>query len=481
MTRLTVALVLVVSAIGAFAISAALDSLPAGATHSGDKNCSDFASQKAAQDHYNAHPGDPDNLDGNDNDGKACESLPCPCYTGGPTPPSTPKPATPTPKPATATPTPLPTPTPQPTPYVWARRWGDVDCSNAVNPVDSLKLLRADAGLSVAYQTPQCPEIGGAVPAGIASVPVTPWGDVDCSSSADPVDSLKVLRFDAGLSVAQNAGCPQMGSPISSGEGVLEIRHIDVGQGDAALIIAPNGDTAMIDSGRSGCGGLVDAVNDAGVEDLEYHFATHYDADHIGCLDDLVADGVSVDSCYDRGGSKDTDTFEDYVAACGASRNTAQKGQVFNLGSVAITVVDLNGAGISTDEENALGMVLVVEYGSFRHVFPGDLEGTSPDIESVVGPQVGDVDVCKVTHHGSKFSNTDAWLDATTPEVCILSVGNNPYGHPTSEAVDRLHAHGVEVFWTQAGSGATPGVGDQVCGGGVVVSVGASGEYDVSC
>ncbi|HUF52781.1 MAG TPA: hypothetical protein VMR52_03270 [Dehalococcoidia bacterium] len=471
--RITLAIAIAVLAIGLLLVSLPDSGI---ADHSGDLNCSDFPNQKAAQDHYNAHPGDPDNLDGNDNDGKACESLPCPCYFGGPIAPSTP-----TPKPATPAPTPVPTPTPQPTPYVWARLWGDVDCSNAINPVDSLKLLRADAGLSVAYQTPQCPQIGGVVPASIASVPVTPWGDVDCSGSADPIDALKILRFDASLSVNQADGCPTIATTWSN-EGTLRIEHIDVGQGDAALILAPNGDTAMIDSGRwNSCGGLVSHVNDAGVSHLNYHFATHYDADHVGCLDDVVASGVTLGACYDRSGSKDTQPFDDYAATCGASRHTALKGQVFSMGSVSITVVDLNGAGISTDDENALGMVLVVEYGSFRHVFPGDLEGTSPDVESVVGPQVGDVDVCKVSHHGSKFSNTDAWLEAITPEVCILSVGNNSFGHPTVEALDRLHAHGVDVYWTQQGSGAVPGPDDEVCGGDVRVTVDPSGAYAVGC
>ena len=100
--------------------------------------------------------------------------------------------------------------TPEPTPGVWQRLWGDVDCSNAINPVDSLKLLRWDAGLSVTYATPECPPIGGAVP---GSVPATPWGDIDCSGEPNPIDSLKTLRYDAGLSVDQAAGCPQIGSP----------------------------------------------------------------------------------------------------------------------------------------------------------------------------------------------------------------------------------------------------------------------------
>ena len=40
------------------------------------------------------------------------------------------------------------------------------------------------------------------------------WGDVDCKDGMTPVDSLKILRFDAGLSVAQEVGCPELGQQV---------------------------------------------------------------------------------------------------------------------------------------------------------------------------------------------------------------------------------------------------------------------------
>ena len=58
----------------------------AAATHPADVNCSAFSTQAAAQAHLIAHPGDPDGLDG-DNDGRACQSLPCPCGATGAAPP----------------------------------------------------------------------------------------------------------------------------------------------------------------------------------------------------------------------------------------------------------------------------------------------------------------------------------------------------------------------------------------------------------
>src|SRR5688572_29486714 len=79
---------------------------PASATHGYDRDCPSFANQSAAQNHLLAHPGDPDGLDA-DRDGRACESLPCPCGATGTTPPPPPPPEPPPPPPP-ATPPPPP-------------------------------------------------------------------------------------------------------------------------------------------------------------------------------------------------------------------------------------------------------------------------------------------------------------------------------------------------------------------------------------
>jgi TolB protein len=84
---------------------------------------------------------------------------------------------------------------------------GDIDCSGGADPIDSLKLLRFDAGLPISNTNP-CADIGEQVLIGDLALT---WGDVDCDGSVNPVDSLKVLRFDAGLPVAQEPGCPPMG------------------------------------------------------------------------------------------------------------------------------------------------------------------------------------------------------------------------------------------------------------------------------
>ncbi|MCI0838900.1 MAG: hypothetical protein J4O00_04640, partial [Chloroflexi bacterium] len=88
---------------------------------------------------------------------------------------------------------------------------GDHNCSGSADPVDSLLTLRFDAGL--ATNTGDCPDFGQVVDVQNASPHA--WGDVDCGGDITPVDSLKLLRYDAGLSVAQADNCPPIGAEVT--------------------------------------------------------------------------------------------------------------------------------------------------------------------------------------------------------------------------------------------------------------------------
>ena len=339
---------------------------------------------------------------------------------------------------------------------------GDVNCTGGVNSIDATIILQLDAGL-------------------ISSVICIQNGDVNGDGAINSLDATLILQLDAGL-ISVLPGAPT--------EQALTIHHIDVEQGDAALIVSPGGEVVMVDSGRwTNCANTVSYVEGLGISSIDYHFASHYHADHIGCLDELAAAGITVEiACFDRGGSLSpaTDTFSQYVATCGERRQTLVQGQVITLDEdatpVTITVIALDGAGISTSSENAKSLVLKLTYGAFDEVFGGDLTGEDPDIESAVAGLVGDVEVYKVHHHGSRFSSNDIWLDATSPEVAIISVGNNSFGHPTADALARLHSRDVRTYWTNLGSGASLDPAFDRVAGNIVIEArpGIGAEYTVS-
>ena len=63
--------------------------------------------------------------------------------------------------------------------------------------------------------------------------------------------------------------------------------------------------------------------------------------------------------------------------------------------------------------------------------------------------QLDKTTVLKVAHHGSAQSSSDDFLQLVQPTVAVISVGkNNRYGHPTTQALERLHTYADQVLRT---------------------------------
>jgi len=267
------------------------------------------------------------------------------------------------------------------------------------------------------------------------------------------------LLFIIALSVAPNV----------RGADTLYIYCLDVGQGDATLIVSPTGQTMLVDAGNNGEGEdkvlpLLDSLN---ITSLDYIVATHYHADHIGGVDEVV-NGLSIDSIgivYDRGWSYTTQTYYDYANAVGPIRTTIQDSQVIDLGGGAeVTCVSVNGNAVldtpftqPPHNENDLCVALKLEYGEFDFFVAGDLSGATTsdytDIETSVAPEVGRIEVYHVDHHASKYNSNQCFVDSLRPKVSIISVGENPYGHPTQEVIQRLEAVPSVIYQTEDGDG----------------------------
>ena len=106
---------------------------------------------------------------------------------------------------------------------------------------------------------------------------------------------------------------------------------------------------------------------------------------------------------------------------------------------------DILQAGYSSDE-NTKSVVMKLSYGSLDMLFGGDC---SSSCEGTISP--GDLEVYKVHHHGSATSSTQTFLDNILPEVSIIEVGPNSYGHPTQAVLDRLAGLGSDIYRTDQG------------------------------
>ncbi len=275
----------------------------------------------------------------------------------------------------------------------------------------------------------------------------------------------------------------------------LVITHIDVGQGDATLVEGPTG-RLLIDGGYEGMGERVlDLLQDRRLAYLDWVVATHPHADHVGGLDDVLDEVEVLHGVWDNGTTYASQSFYQYRAAAEESaggRRTLEPGQEFDLGGgaravcVAVNGELIDGTTTAASEPNDLSAAFVIEWGAFRYFLGGDLGGkntaTIADIETALAPLVGDVDVLRVNHHGSRFSTNAAWLNALRPEAAVISLGDdNDYGHPAAETLARLSAADpavqippVDVWLTEKGAAQSPYVGS-----GDVVVTARSDRYTI--
>lgn len=225
--------------------------------------------------------------------------------------------------------------------------------------------------------------------------------------------------------------------------GTLEIHVIDVGQGDAILVVSPDGFTLLVDSGEEGMGSAVTAYLAAlGLTTLDYVLVTHGDADHLGAMDLVLASYPAVVVAFDNGRACDTAECDEYVAAAGDRRTTLFAGDTIDLGP-AMTA-DVLHADMGSASDNDSSVVLRLGFGGLRFLLGGDCE-----VECETRLATGPIDVYKVHHHGSATSTTEGLLAQMGAATALLSVGaDNPYGHPDPAVLARLAAWQVDLFRT---------------------------------
>jgi competence protein ComEC len=236
----------------------------------------------------------------------------------------------------------------------------------------------------------------------------------------------------------------------------LTVHFLDVGQGDAVALRTPAGRWVLVDGGPRSAGGgdagrrvVVPFLRRAGAVRVAAVVATHAHADHVGGLP-AVLSALPVDLVLEPGEPLGEAPYLEFLAASeasGARWRAARAGDRLDLDGVRFTVLspDSAWAAVTTDP-NEESVVLLVEYGHVRLLLTGD---AGLPVELRLAGRIGDLDVLKVGHHGSRSATSEAWLDEARPEIAVISVGaRNTYRHPAPEVVARLAAHGVHVHRT---------------------------------
>lgn len=232
--------------------------------------------------------------------------------------------------------------------------------------------------------------------------------------------------------------------------GVLTALTLDVGQGES-VILTSDGETALVDCGSSNSykdpGGLAaDTLHSMGVRELSAVVVTHYHADHTNGLYEVLR-RIPVQTIYLPDIEDEYGVRERLVSLAeekGAQVTYVTKETADTLGDTVLTIYPPVQSG---GDLNELGLTALASAGDFDLLITGDMSGSTEKklVETYALP---DIEVLVVSHHGSRYSSNIRFLKSVTPEAAVISVGDNNYGHPSEETLQRLLAVGADIWRT---------------------------------
>ena len=254
--------------------------------------------------------------------------------------------------------------------------------------------------------------------------------------------------------------------PHDYSPGRLELTAIDVGQGEALLLVLPDGKTMMIDGGGfPDYGGSVRVAFDIGehvvspylwsrsIQKIDVLAVSHPDADHAGGIPALLRN-FAVGELWlakDRVRAEYID-LERFARQRGAVIVDLRRNDRRVVGGVEFEVLGPPAArdrpGGRAISSNDSSLVLEARFGKHRFLLTGDVEERG-ELELLSANAVRRVDVLKVAHHGSRTSSHQAFLERLRPTFGVISAGfRNTYHHPHQEVLHRLRDSGVTILRT---------------------------------
>lgn len=236
----------------------------------------------------------------------------------------------------------------------------------------------------------------------------------------------------------------------------LRINIIDVGNGDAILVEAPEGMRMLIDGGGfhmsdfdMGKSILTPILLSKKILTLDYVINTHPHCDHLGGIPTIIRD-FSVKNFSTGSYFISQEKFVDLMKLLREKKiplTTWKRGDKFLLKNGMEIVVLNPGPETGTDDLNNASLVMTMGYGNFSILFAGDI-GSDVEEKLILAGNNLRADVLKIPHHGSRHSNSHEFLAAVQPKIAVLSVGKGILGIPSHEALKRYDAFSIPVLRT---------------------------------
>ena len=260
-------------------------------------------------------------------------------------------------------------------------------------------------------------------------------------------------------SLASGAGVALLMTPVLSSvtsSGSVEVRILDVGQGDAIAVRSATGRWILVDTGPGGPGrasdpfasAVVRSLRRAGIRRLDFVVLTHPDLDHIGGAGPIL-ETLDVAVIGDPGRGRGTEPYLDalrFAHSEPATWHRLTRGDRFEIDGMTLDVLHPSATTPPDVDPNDASVVLLLRFGLFTALLTGDAPA---HVEEAIGKEVGPIDLLKVGHHGSRTSSSSAFLESVRPSISVISVGrNNRYGHPHPEVEERILRYSSLTFRT---------------------------------
>ena len=236
----------------------------------------------------------------------------------------------------------------------------------------------------------------------------------------------------------------------------LEVNFLDIGQGDSIFIETPANHKILIDGGP-GSKVLEEISKEIPFweRSIDLVVLTHPDKDHVeGLL--YILKRYDVKNILWTGIVRDTLEYKEWrklLEKEGGTIKIAQYGQkiisssrnqkYYSYIDVLRPFDKLEGKEVEKSNDTAVVTRLVFRDTSF--LFTGDITSNVEDDLINTGTNINS-DILKVAHHGSKYSTNEDFIENVSPQVAVIQVGKNSYGHPTDEVLERLNKFGVDIL-----------------------------------
>lgn len=252
--------------------------------------------------------------------------------------------------------------------------------------------------------------------------------------------------------------------------GLLRVRALDVGQGDAGLIELPDGTLYLVDAGGM-VGNPVDTgervvlpvLRNARRARVDVVVLTHPHPDHFGGLP-AVLRSVEVGELWDSGQGEAEGAGPVYAELLAIARQRGIPirrprelcGRPRHHGGAVVELLSPCPGFVRGRDANDNSLVLHVRYGHRAVLLMGDAEHEEEaELVARYGTRLR-ADLLKAGHHGSRTSTGDALLSVVEPSFATLSAGvRNRFGHPHAPVLERLGARGISVLRLDRGGGVT--------------------------